>query len=165
MAANVKSMENQTKHLTNREKDARTTAEAEMLPARKAKLKVPKSLSGDDAARGYWRSILRRMDGLAILDDLDAEILAAYCETLSRKDALSFLCRELMEKAKLEPDVEMQFELISSIDSVLARLQAHEKSILSYADKLGLTPESRVRLARKRAAQEAEAVKDDLFGD
>lgn len=105
------------------------------------------------------------MDGLAILDDLDAEILAAYCETLSRKDAISSLCRELMEKAKSEPDVEMQFELISSIDSVLARLQAHEKAILSYADKLGLTPESRVRLARKRAAQEAEAVKDDLFGD
>lgn len=105
------------------------------------------------------------MKGLAILDDLDAEILAAYCETLSRKDALSSLCRELMAKAESEPDVEMQFELISSIDSVLARLQAHEKSILSYADKLGLTPESRVRLARKRADKEAEAVKDDLFGD
>lgn len=123
-------------------------------------------MSGDEAARGYWRSILRRMEGLAILDDLDAEILAAYCETMSRKDALSSLCRELMARAKSEPDVEMQFELISSIDSVLVRLQAHEKSILSYADKLGLTPESRIRLARKQAAKDAEpGAVDDLFGD
>ena len=46
-------------------------------------------------------------------------------------------------------------------------MQSLERNILQYAEKLGLTPSGRVRLAQKRAAAAAEN-KDpdgDLFGD
>ena len=141
MPADVKSLENQTKHLTKEEIQAREEAEAAYLPQRKAKLKMPTAVKEDDAAAAFWRSILRRMKGTAILDDLDAEILGIYCLGLSRRD---------------------QLQAIGDMKALLAL----EKQLLSYADKLGLTPESRIRLARKQAAKDAGPVPlDDLFGD
>ena len=136
MPADVKPLENQKKHLTNAEKAARQAAEEAYLPNRKAKLKMPEAVKADEKAASFWRSILRRMNGTGILDDLDAEILGIYCLWLSRRDG------------------------ITDLKSLLAL----DKQLLAYADKLGLTPESRVRLARKRAAQETEAI-DPLFGD
>lgn len=141
MPANVKSLENQEKHLTKAEMEARQAAEEAYLPKRKARLKMPAAVKEDKAAAVYWRSILKRMEGTGILDDLDAEILGIHCLALSRRD-------------RMDPEGNMK------------SLLALEKQLLSYADKLGLTPESRIRLARKQAAKDAESgVTDDLFGD
>ena len=141
MPANVKSLENQEKHLTKAEIEAREAAEAAYLPQRPARLKMPAAVKNDKAAAVYWRSILKRMAGTGILDDLDAEILGIHCLALSRRD-------------RLDP-----------VDDLKALL-ALEKQLLSYADKLGLTPESRIRLARKHAAKAADPTQaDDLFGD
>lgn len=41
-----------------------------------------------------------------------------------------------------------RLELVNKLDTILSKLQAHEKILLSFADKLGMTPEARVRLAR-----------------
>lgn len=166
MPANVKHSDNLEKHLTKEELEARREAEAAYLPDRPAKLKTPRSLSKDPAAKRYWKSILERMEGLAILDDLDGEMLVVYCAALSRRDSLNSLCRELMDQADKEKDAEVRLNLVGKLDGVISKLQAHEKTLLSYADKLGMTPEARVRLARKRAAQaEAPQPDDDLFGD
>ena len=141
MAAPVKALEAQAKHLTKEEIEARERAEAAYLPQRPAKLKMPAAVKADKAAAVYWRSILKRMDGTGILDDLDAEILGICCLGFSRRD-------------QLDP-----------VDDFKALL-ALEKQLLSYADKLGLTPESRIRLARKHAAKAADPLQtDDLFGD
>ena len=56
-------------------------------------------------------------------------------------------------------------EAVSKLDTLTGKLQALERNILQYADKLGLTPSGRVRLAQKRAAAMGEAQTDDLFGD
>jgi len=48
------------------------------------------------------------------------------------------------------------------------KMQSLERNILQYAEKLGLTPSGRVRLAQKRAQAAAAAQADpdgDLFGD
>ena len=141
MPANVKSLENQEKHLTKAEIEAREAAEAAYLPQRPARLKMPAAVKNDKAAAAYWRSILKRMAGTGILDDLDAEILGIHCLALSRRD-------------RLDP--------VGDLKALLAL----EKQVLSYADKLGLTPESRIRLARKHAAKSADPTQiDDLFGD
>lgn len=59
-----------------------------------------------------------------------------------------------------------RLELVNKLDTILSKLQAHEKILLSFADKLGMTPEARVRLARRRAAQAVQLDPDgDLFGD
>ena len=102
---------------------------------------------------------------MAILDDLDGEMLAVYCAALSRRDSLNSLCRELMDHVDREKDPEARLDLVGKLDGVISKLQAHEKTLLSYADKLGMTPEARVRLARKRAAQVEQTPDDDLFGD
>lgn len=136
------------------------------MPDRPVTLKVPKSLNKDTAAQRYWKSILERMEGLSILDDLDSEMLAIYCSALSRREALNALCRELMAAMEKTPGAATRLEMIERLDGLMAKLQSHEKTLLSYADKMGMTPEARARLARKRAAQEAEKGPDaDLFGD
>ena len=106
------------------------------------------------------------MEGLAILDDLDSEMLAIYCSALSRREALNALCRELMPAMEKTSDAGNRLAMIEKLDGLMAKLQSHEKTLLSYADKLGMTPEARARLARKRATQETEKDPDaDLFGD
>ena len=57
-------------------------------------------------------------------------------------------------------------EAVSKLDTLQGKLQALERNLLQYAEKLGLTPSGRVRLAQKRAQAAAEsAPDDDLFGD
>lgn len=165
MPANVKRSENLEKHLTKEERQARQAAEAEILPDRVAKLKMPRSLSKDPAAKRYWKSILARMEGLAILDDLDGEMLAVYCSSLSRRDSLNALCHSLVEEMEAALTPAERLDLTNKLDSLMAKLQGQEKTLLSFADKLGMTPEARVRLARKRAEQAEQAPDDDLYGD
>ena len=55
---------------------------------------------------------------------------------------------------------------MSKLDTLTGKLQALERNLLQYAEKLGLTPSGRVRLAQKRAQAAAEPEPDgDLFGD
>lgn len=165
MPGNVKSADNLSKHLTRAEAEAREAAERELMPDRGLDASPPKSLTKDTAGTRYWKTILARMEGYAILDDLDREMLAVYCGALSRRDDLQKLCRVLMTAAGKETDPQAQLELFERLDGLMGKLQAHEKTLLSYADKLGMTPEARVRLARKRAAQVEAGPDDDLFGD
>ena len=57
-------------------------------------------------------------------------------------------------------------EAVSKLDSLNGKLQALDRNLLQYADKLGLTPTGRVRLAQKRAEKTADVEPDeDLYGD
>ena len=80
-------------------------------------------------------------------------------------------CRLLVQAAKAlksaEDDPEAVEAAAARLDAVSGKMQSLERNILQYAEKLGLTPSGRVRLAQKRAAAAAEN-KDpdgDLFGD
>lgn len=198
MPAAVKNSENMSKHMTREELGRRQQAEAETIPKReKLKLKKPSLVREDGRANAYWNQILRRMEGLALLDDLDSEMLAGYCSMLSRRDQTTLLINHLMEQlgvssavsgkadkgkdpnqltdeefecsARNESPVLSADELIeavSKLDTLQGKLQALERNLLQYAEKLGLTPSGRVRLAQKRSQAAAEAAPDDdLFGD
>ena len=157
MPANVKRSENLEKHQTKAELQARQAAEAAILPDRAGCPKPPRTLHKDPVAKRYWKSIL---------DDLDGEMLAVYCAALSRRDSLHTLCRTLMAEMEQTEAPGERLELVNKLDTILSKLQAHEKILLSFADKLGMTPEARVRLARRRAAQAVQLDPDgDLFGD
>ena len=57
-------------------------------------------------------------------------------------------------------------EAVSKLDTLNGKLQALDRNLLQYADKLGLTPTGRVRLAQKRAEKAADVEPDeDLYGD
>ncbi|MDE7003619.1 MAG: P27 family phage terminase small subunit [Oscillospiraceae bacterium] len=161
----------------------------------KAKLKKPAIVSSNKRANAYWNQTLEQMKGLVLLDDLDSTVLAGYCSMLARRDQTTLLVNQLMKRLGVQDAVESGakrrrsdaaltdrewedsaqsapvmtpdelVEAVSKLDTLTGKLQALERNILQYADKLGLTPSGRVRLAQKRAAAMGEAQADDLFGD
>lgn len=165
MPANSKPIANMSKNLTRAERAARAQAESELLPERSVQLKAPAYVNSDKTAKKYWRSIVKRIEGISLLDALDTEMLAVYCTMLSRRDAMNELCHQLMLIADDESlSQKERLESMDKLDSLVAKLQSHERTILQYAEKLGLTPSGRVRLAKKRAENIA-GEEDDLFGD
>ena len=196
MPAAVKASENMSKHLTKAEREVREQAEAAVLPdrGRAAKLKKPAIVSSSKRANAYWNQILKQMEGLVLLDDLDSTVLAGYCSMLARRDQTTLLIGQLMDRLGVQDSVEAGakrrkkdaamsdrqwedsarsasamtpdelVEAAAKLDALTGKLQALERNILQYAEKLGLTPSGRVRLAQKRAAAASEQA-DDLFGD
>ena len=162
---------------------------------REAKLKKPAIVSSNKRANAYWNQTLKQMKGLVLLDDLDSTVLAGYCSMLARRDQTTLLVNQLMKRLGVQDAVENGakrrksdtaltdrewedsaksapvmtpdelVEAVSKLDTLTGKLQALERNILQYADKLGLTPAGRVRLAQKRAAAMGETKTDDLFGD
>lgn len=92
-------------------------------------MRVPPWLS--EAARHVWRNVIRRAKGLDLYDLLDTETLAVYCDAVAKYQELSSVPNPSMDTIKLT--------------------QAQSRIIAQYADKLGLTPQSRARLIKKRA--------------
>ena len=164
-----KAVDNMTKNLTAEERALREQAERGVIPdrGREVKLEKPAIMAKNAAAGRYWKKVLERMRGLVILDDLDSDALGVYCVMMARYETqcklLSQVYRQLKEAAD---DPETVAEAVSKLDTVNGKMQSLERNILQYAEKLGLTPSGRIRLAQKRAEQAA--VKDpdgDLFGD
>ena len=157
MPTPVKTLANMNKHLTHEEIEARDAIERSMLPARK--LKRPKLITQDAAAGKHWARILKDMDGLDILDVLDSDALAIYCAKLARRDDLqsAYLhVRRLYEAEGTPTYLKTMIDLSGDLQSV-------ERELLSYASKLGLTPESRARLAKRMAEQDEDDPDGDLF--
>lgn len=170
MPTPAKALDNMSKNLTDEERRLREQAEAGVMPdrGRESKLEKPAIMTKNPAAGRYWRKVLERMDGLVILDDLDSDTLGVYCVMMARYETQ---CRLLVQAAKAlksaEDDPEAVEAAAARLDAVSGKMQSLERNILQYAEKLGLTPSGRVRLAQKRAAVAAEN-KDpdgDLFGD
>lgn len=157
MPTPVKSLDNMSKHLTKAEIDARSALESTAMPSRTPK--KPKLIIQDKAAGKHWSRILKAMDGLEIIDVLDTDVLAIYCAKLSRRDELQAQYLVQREHYAANPD-STTLKLMVSISS---ELQSIERDLLAYASKLGLTPESRVRLAKRMAEQEEYDPDGDLF--
>lgn len=197
MPSAAKPTENMSKHLTKKEREVRKRAEKGVLPdrGRDAELKKPAIVRSNKRANAYWNQLLKQMDGLALLDDLDATVFGGYCSMLARRDQTTLLIGQLMNrlgvlgsvedgarrrkkdtalsdqewedsaksKSVMTPDELV--EAAGKLDALTGKLQSLERNILQYAEKLGLTPSGRVRLAQKRAQTEAEDPDRDLFGD
>ena len=159
----------QTGHRTKEEQAARQDAEDQTIPQREQLSLVPPALMRSDGkAKKYWEQTLKRMEGVQILDDLDSDILGVYCVMLSRYDrtlAEIRSARSALTKATKAAKVEEVEDALATISTMEKQLQKLESTILQYAEKLGLTPSGRVRLAQKRAEAAAQAEPDgDLFG-
>lgn len=159
MPTPVKTSENMTKHTTKAEQEARQVAEASVNPDRgEIVLTKPPWLKGRGSK--YWDLILGRMEGTSILDDLDSEMLAVYCSQLQEREKLL----KMLAAARKPNEGETPKQ--DDILAISKRIDALDRSLLSYAEKLGCTPSGRVRLAQKRAAAAAEIEPNgDLFGD
>lgn len=161
MPTPVKSLDNMSKHLTKAEIDARSALESAAMPSRTPK--KPKLIIQDKAAGKHWSRILKAMDGLVIIDVLDTDVLAIYCAKLSRRDELQTEYLQQRERLAQESDSSTRITIIKLVISLSSELQSIERDLLAYASKLGLTPESRVRLAKRMAEQEEYDPDGDLF--
>jgi P27 family predicted phage terminase small subunit len=130
-----KRLENQTKHLTNREKAIRRQAENGLARGTRVQLRAPKGMS--EEARKIWDRLKRNLRGLDMLDNLDADLLAVYC----------------IEKARYEWLVK-QLALLPSDEDLVKEKQAQVRLIKSLSAELGLSPNARARLAKKKAEAE-----------
>lgn len=166
-----KALDNMSKKLTEEERRLRELAEEGVIPdrGRESRMEKPAIMTKNAAAGRYWKKVLERMDGLVILDDLDSDALGVYCVMMARYEQqckiLSLAAKQLKD-AKDDPDGIA--DAVAKLDAVSGKMQSLERNILQYAEKLGLTPSGRVRLAQKRAQTAAGARTDpdgDLFGD
>lgn len=157
MPTPVKSLDNMSKHLTKSEREARENQEGSAMPSRKPK--KPKLIIQDKAAAKHWARILADMEGMEIIDVLDTDALAIYCAKLSRRDDLQAQYLKWRALYASEPDN----GTLKIMISLSGELQSIERELLSYASKLGLTPESRARLAKRLAEQEEFDPDADLF--
>ena len=66
----------------------------------------------------------------------------------------------------LERMMESSIDTVRTVDEkILTRIESTERNLLNYAEKLGLTPTSRARLAVKKAQKKKEDPDADLYGD
>lgn len=145
MPSPVANLTSMRKHLTKAEIEARAAQEEAMTRDEGVTLTPPDWIVEDEAALRYWETTTERMAGISLLDDVDAHMLAVYCQMLARRDQLA---RQYN-----------QFFGVVTLD----KLQAQERQLLTYADKLGLTPSSRARLAKRRAEESPDDPDGDLF--
>ena len=166
-----KALDNMNKNLTDEERQLREEAEQGVIPdrGRESRMERPALMTRNAAAGRYWKKVLERMDGLVILDDLDSDALGVYCVMLARYETQCKVLAQAIRKLKdAKDDPEAVADAVSKLDAVSGKMQSLERNILQYAEKLGLTPSGRVRLAQKRAQAAAEARADpasDLYGD
>ncbi len=146
-------------HMTRDEREARVAAEGRVQPGRK--LRRPRLLTGDKPAAKHWSRILRDMEGTGILDVLDSDALGIYCAKLARRDDLQARYLALRD-AHADAQNAMSAKTMIALS---AELQSAEAQLLSYASKLGLTPDSRLRMARRSAVPDDADPNSDLFGD
>lgn len=123
------------KHWTKKEIEAREEAAAMAARDKEKSINPPESLSGD--GRRVWARIMASVKGISLFDNMDTELLEAYCEAVAKSRQLS--------KGPMSLD-----------DSKL--YQGYLRLIKSLADSLGLSPASRARLVK----QKADEIQDDF---
>lgn len=127
------------KHWTAKEVAARQEAAAELGSAEPFDVEPPSWLSL--AAIIIWDEVVDDAREINLLNKLDANFLAIYC------DALAQYRKHSTKKRRTVADIGIQ--------------QAWARIIAQYADKLGFTPSSRTRLVKKKADEKLK----DKFGD
>lgn len=129
------------KHWTEAEIAARQEAADNLKRKKAATLTPPGWLSKD--ALDVWREKIRQVAGLKaandLLDLLDTELLAVYCDAYVQY-------RDTAQRRKKTADD-------------VKELQAWSRIISGYSDKLGFNPSARARLVKKIADE-----KKDKFG-
>jgi len=139
-----KRLDNQTKHLTNRELAARRKAEQGLKRPTRVHLRAPKGLSKD--ARKVWERVKRQARKLELLDNLDANALARYCALQVRFEKL--------DQSETGLD-----------DEQIKQLLAYGRLLYAQEEKLGLSPNARARLAKKKAEAEPPDAMTQLLGE
>jgi len=114
------------KHWTRAEVERRHQAAQSITRQKPKPPKPPEWVKNNIELYAIWRRIIADAKDLELFDALDSSTLATYCAL------------EVAKQKALENEDLATFERLS-------------KTALQYAKSLGLTPEARARLAKRRA--------------
>ena len=137
------------KHWTKEEVEARQQAETKVRRKNRTTLKPPAWLKGDGLL--VWKDIRKKLRGIELLDNVDSDLLAIYCDAIVHYRESTQLLREKAVNEEGKPVFQ---------EDLIKATQAWARIVTQYAEKLGLTPGGRARWAKKAA----EAPKDE-FGE
>lgn len=180
MPTPTKKIENTSKHWTKEERERRENAEQE-LERRFVRLTEPKRVREMPEAHEYWKSTIKRMKGLTLLDNVDIDLLAGYCLASAQADALREEYRstraitdktihKTLEKVLNHEYADDEYParviraLVADELAILRSMQGQERLVIGYAKELGLTPNARQRLAKKAADERPVTEEDELYG-
>lgn len=149
---NVKTLTNMTGHLTQAEKDERERRE-ERFKRDEVLLQIPEYLNEDSIGMDIWCKVCKEAEEFNMFDNLDSDTLGTYCSIMSRVIALRKKYWSAVRGHRKNAE----------ILGISKELRFQESLQLTYASKLGLTPEARVRLAQKIALPE-EDPDADFYG-
>jgi len=141
------------KHWTKEEVEARQRAAEKLQRKNKKKLKMPSWL-GEEAQK-VWKKTVRDMKDFDVLDKVDEDVLAAYCDAVARHKELSGIIRENGYTTINATGTE-------TVAPWVRAQQSYARLIIMYSDKLGLNANARARLAKKIADEEIDE-NADLF--
>ena len=148
-------LDNSTAHYTKQQLEAREAAEPRGCSDA---LEPPESLS--EAAKKHWVRLvaLYRELNVPILNDLDSDILAAYCEAVA-------IYQEAEQKYQGQSLVSYSEGKIVE-NPYLSIMTREGKNIAKYAEQLCLSPVGRARMgiAKARAEIEDDPMTDILQG-
>lgn len=139
-------IEGRRPHRSKEELQARTDNEPKGCAAR---FKAPKELSPE--ARKEWRRLiaLYRDLNVEVLNDLDASVLSAYCESVA-------IYRKAQETYQKFPLLGKDPETGQPVENPYLRIMNREgQSMARYAEQLCLSPVGRARMGLAREKREA----------
>jgi P27 family predicted phage terminase small subunit len=150
------------KHWTQKEVAARAAA-ANTMKRRRVKLCPPDWLMLDSDAADVWKRTIKRLKGFELMDDLDSDTLAVYCQSVS---GFEKLVKNPIPMPERTGDPMIDWERTMTYHSAVSRrdeeMRKWSRIIVAYAEKLGLTPNGRARLAKKKAENKGDP-NADLF--
>lgn len=141
------------KHWTKAQVESRAAANEQATRQKRVTMRPPDWLKENEPAMKVWDSIIRKLKGIELLDNLDTELLAIYCDSLVQYRHLTWVWSH---PGKIQDDGEKP----QPMDDLLKAVQAQARIVKMYAEMLGLTPGGRARLAKKKAEKV-----DDPFAD
>lgn len=151
---NIKKTDNLAGHRSGEElEERRQREEAFRRDKSGIEILIPASISDDETAREIWEKVLADSEEFGIFDNLDGDTLGSYCSIMSRITSLRKKYLSALNGHRKNADV---------LD-ISRELRMLEGLQLNFAGKLGLTPESRLRLAQKVEVEEADP-NDELYG-
>ncbi|MNC12971.1 Phage terminase, small subunit [compost metagenome] len=130
------------KHWTEKEVKSREAAAKKLKRKKRTTMKCPDWIG--EEARKVWNKTVKDMKEFEILDTVDEEVLALYCDLVAKLRELNFHIADhgftvINAKGELVPSAEVKMA------------QTYQRLVLQYAGKLGITAEARARLAKKMA--------------
>lgn len=142
------------KHWTKTEVEKRKAAAQAFQRNNIAELQMPEWLN--DEAQKVWNKVIKDMSEFEILDNVDADSLAVYCDAVAKY-------QELTTKVRENGYITINAQGTETVSPYVRASQGYARIMMQYADKLGLNANARARLAKKKADTVDES--KSMFGD